>query len=444
MTEASVADIQRVFDVQRTYKWELKRTSAQERKRKLTRLKESVLRHADEVSEALQLDLRKPLEKPLHHEVAGVIADIDDALANLEEWMAPTFVSSSLGIDGVCASINYEPRGVCLVFGPWNFPFLLTLQPLVPLVAAGNCAIVKPNEMAPATGKVVTKILREAFDARDVSVVEGGVSLANALLELPVDHIFFTGSPAIARVVMRAAAKHLSSVTLELGGKCPAVLDETADLKKVAATIGEGRMMNAGQICLCVDHVWVPEGLRDEFVGHLKQFLKERFYTDGRLDKAAFGRIVDGRNLARVKSYLEDAVLRGANVVFGGTVEEEDLTIHPTVLTDVPADATVMQDEIFGPVLPVLSYRAESEITESIRSRGKPLALYVFSGDEAFKERMLAGTSSGGVTVNGWAMQWFESRLPFGGVNESGIGSYHGIYGFREFSHARSIVAAPT
>jgi aldehyde dehydrogenase (NAD+) len=267
--------------------------------------------------------------------------------------------------------------------------------------------------------------------------------LANALLELPFDHIFFTGSPKVARTVMAAAARHLASVTLELGGKCPAIIDETVDLQKVAASIGEARMLNGGQICLCADHAWVPERLRDQFVEQLTTFVRSRYYKEGQLDKGNFCRMVDARNFARVKGYLDDAVSRGAKIAFGGRVEESDLTIHPTALIDVPLDASIMEEEIFGPILPVLTYRDPGEITDFLHRRGKPLAMYLFSDDQRFVDRLLLNSSSGGVTVNGWALHWFEPKLPFGGVNESGIGRYHGVHGFRELSHERAVVGVP-
>lgn len=443
MSDIQFSEIKRVFDLQKQHQWVVKATSADVRKTKLERLKQVLLAHVEDVAEALKQDLRKPREEPMPHELAGVIADIDDALAHLDEWMRPVEIEPSPMLAGTRPVITYEPRGVCLLFGPWNFPFLLVFEPLVPMIAAGNCVIVKPNEMAPATSRLAAKIIREVFDEREVAVFEGDVPLANALLELPFDHIFFTGSPKVARSVMAAAARHLASVTLELGGKCPAIVDETVDLRKVAATIGEGRMSNAGQICLCADHVWIPETLRDEFIEHLSAFVRSRYYANDILDKSNFCRIVDARNLARVKGYLDDALARGAKVALGGQIEEGDLTIHPTVLTDVPLDAAVMQDEIFGPILPVLTYREPREITDFMHRGGKPLAMYMFSNDQAFIDGILLNSSSGGVTVNGWALHWFESKLPFGGVNESGIGRYHGVHGFRELSHERAVVAVP-
>jgi aldehyde dehydrogenase (NAD+) len=432
------ADLQRIFALQREHKWIAKRSSAEDRRKKLLRLREVVQRHSEEVCRALHGDLRKPPAEA-EGEVASVLMDIDDALAHLEEWMSPTEITPAAHFPGAKARVTYEARGVCLLFGPWNFPFQLLFEPLVPIIAAGNCAIAKPNELTPETSAVSAKLIRAAFDERDVAVVEGGVELAQRLLDLPVDHVFFTGSPKVGRTVMQAAAKHLSSVTLELGGKCPAVIHESADLATVAATLVAARCYNAGQVCLCPDIAWIPAALEPIFLAHLAQSIESNLYVGGKLNKAAFGKIVDARNFERVKGYLDDALSRGARLIAGGKVEPEDRTVHPTVLADVPRDAKLMNEEIFGPILPVVSYSSADEVCEFTQRHGKPLAMYIYGNDDRFNESIIQDTSSGGVTINGWATHWFEPQLPFGGVNESGSGSYHGIHGFRELSHARSV-----
>ncbi len=438
MSELEADPMHRVFGLQHRHKWTLKRSSAAERKQRLRRLGQAVAGSADAIRQALHADLRKPVAEAAA-EIASVEADIDDALAHLDEWMEPLEIQPASQFGAAKARVVYEARGICLLFAPWNFPFQLLFEPLVPIIAAGNSAIVKPNELAPATSTVCARIIRQTFDESEVAVFEGGVDVANRLLELPVDHVFFTGSPRVGRSVMGSAAKHLASVTLELGGKCPAILDPTAELSAAAATIATARCYNAGQVCLCPDVVWVPRQLRDEFLSVLESTVRATYYPDGKLDKTSFGRIVDERNLQRLRGYLHDAVEKGAKVAFGGAVEVEDRTVHPTVLIDVPPEAKVLHEEIFGPILPVISYSDPCEITDSIRRGGKPLAMYVFSADPRFVEAILADTSSGGVTVNGWAMHWFEPQLPFGGVNESGIGRYHGVHGFRELSHERAV-----
>ena len=430
--------IAQVFAAQRAHKWAVKNSTAADRKAKLLRLKAAVLANAAAIKAALAVDLRKP-EAEAAGEIGSVEGDINDALEHLDSWMAPVQVTPAPVLQAAGARIVYEARGVCLVFGPWNFPFQLLLEPLVPAIAAGNTAILKPNELAPETSRVSARIIREVFDENEVAVFEGGIDVANELLALPVDHVFFTGSPKVGRVVMAAAARHLASVTLELGGKCPVVLDDTTDVAAAAATIAAARCYNSGQVCLCPDVAWVPAGKRDALVEQLRQSVQAALYKDGKLDKNSFGRMVDRRNFDRVKGYLDDAIARGAKVAFGGTTEAEDLTIHPTVLVDVPPDARIMHEEIFGPILPVVGYDTAADVCAAVQAGGKPLAMYVYSNNPAFVDTILNNTSSGGVTVNGWAMHWFEPQLPFGGVNESGIGRYHGIHGFRELSHERSV-----
>lgn len=438
MSGTHAPEIRRVFELQKDFQWKVKQTSAEQRKLTLQKLKNTILANTDAIRTALQIDMRKP-EAESGYEINGVLGDIDDAIAHLDDWMKPVEIQSSPQLQGTKAVITYEPRGVCLLFGPWNVPFLLLFQPLVPIIAAGNCAIVKPNEMAPETSRISASIIREAFDEKEIAVFEGDVDLANDLLELPFNHIFFTGSPKVGRAVMAAAARHLASVTLELGGKCPAIIDDTADLAQAAAAIGGGRYYNAGQVCLAPDIAWVREDLREDFLANLRKFIDSTFYVDGKLNKHSFGQIVDARNFSRVKGYLDDAMRRGARLAFGGAVEEADRTIYPSVLIDVPLEAAVMSEEIFGPVLVVMTYKNFNEIVEFMRKGSKPLAMYIFSHDQEFVDQVLLNTSSGGVTVNGWAVHYFENRLPFGGINESGIGRYHGIHGFKELSHERAV-----
>jgi len=440
---AGHAEAKRVFDAQQEHRWSAKQTTAQHRKAILQRLRAEVVSSTDEVITALYDDLGRPpgLSRA---EIGAVLLDIDDALAHLDEWMAPTPVTPAAHFGaGAQAEIRYEGKGVVLLFGPWNFPFGLVFEPLVPIIAAGNTCIVKPNELAPATSAVTARIIRSIFDEEHVAVLEGGVDLADTLLGLPVDHVFFTGSPAVGRIVMAKAAAHLASVTLELGGKCPAVVDATANLSKAVQSIAVGKHQNAGQICLSPDHVWVHEDVRDEFTEGYLEWVSANMCTGDSVDRSRLGRLVNKRNFDRVEEYVKDAVRRGATSISPARDVSEDLVVAPTVLLGVDDDSAVMQQEIFGPVLPVMVYRELSTVVESIRQHGKPLAMYIFSENEAVVEKVLAETSSGGVTVNGWALHSADTSLPFGGVGSSGIGRYHGIHGFRELSHARSIFLAP-
>jgi aldehyde dehydrogenase (NAD+) len=430
---------QQVFDLQFEYKWTAKTSSLQSRKAKLSRLRDEVAIRAGDILQALHKDLGKPLGDPFARE--NVLTAIDEAVERLEEWATPSTVEPSPTLGRIAPTVEYEARGVCLIFGPWNMPFQLLLEPLVPAIAAGNTAILHPNELTPGVARISTEIVRAVFEEREVAIVEGGVEVATRLLELPVDHIFFTGSPTVGKIVMRAAADHLTSVTLELGGKCPAIIDGTHDVAQTASLVAVGRHANSGQLCLATDHAWVRRDHLSEFLEHYNAWIDANLYREGQLDPAATAHIVNERNMLRILSYVDDARDRGARIIRGGrrSTVADDL-IEPTIILDAPLDSKIMTEEIFGPVLPVQTYTDLDDLLDCVRRGPKPLAMYVFSDEPSFVDAVLAGTSSGGVTVNGFATHIAESRLPFGGVNNSGTGRYHGIHGFREFSNQRSIV----
>ncbi|MBV7477594.1 aldehyde dehydrogenase family protein [Pseudomonas sp. PDM31] len=432
--------IERLFALQRASRVARKQEGADVRTAKLARLKDAIVARIPQIEQALYEDLRKTPNGGKGGEIASVLGELTTAIAHLEHWMAPKPVAQSSYLPNTAAHIQYEPRGVVLLLGAWNYPFALVMAPLVAIIAAGNSAIIKPNELQPASSKVIAELISSVFEEQDVAVVEGGIEVAESLQELPFDHVFFTGSPAVGKRVMVAAAQHLTTVTLELGGKCPAILDSAYDLKEAAAKVVGGRFNNAGQLCLSVDHVWVPRARHEEFCTLLAAVVEQMFYVNGELNLERLPRIVNTRNFERVLGYVEDARQRGARVLRGGQSEPESLTIHPTLLTDVPLDARIMQEEIFGPLLPVLAYDSLEDVVAQVDSTGKPLAVYIFSHDQAFVDQVLLGTSSGGVTVNHVMMHFVEKNLPFGGVNGSGMGRYHGHAGFLELSNARSVL----
>lgn len=438
MKNPSPADLQRVFDLQSENQWNVKASSAEARKAKLAKLKAAVGAHADEIVAAVQTDTRKPEAEIRVTEVGGVMGNIQMNIDGLDEWMKPRLVQPSANPDDK-AKITYEARGVCLVLGPWNFPLGLTFGPLAAAVAAGNCAMVKLTDLCPATAEIAGKIIREVFDENEVALFEGDVSVAQALLELPFNHIFFTGSPRVGKLVMAAAAKNLASVTLELGGKSPVIVDESADIGKVAADLAQAKQFNGGQACICPDYVFVKKDQRDALTKGFAAKVQENLYTDGKLNKQNIAQIVNKRNFERVKALFDDAVAKGATIAAGGELEAGDLTVHPTMLTGVTPQMKIMQEEIFAPLIPVMTYDSMDEVIGYIEARDKPLALYIYSKDQAMVDKVLARTSSGGVTVNGVFSHYLESQLPFGGVNTSGIGSYHGVFGFKAFSHERAV-----
>jgi len=432
------SEIARVFDLQREHQWDVKATSAEQRKAKLARLKAAVEARADEIVAAVREDTRKPEGEIRVTEVLNVLGNIQLNIDSLEEWMKPTEVTPTR-VQTDKAMIVPEARGVCLILGPWNFPLGLTFGPLAAAVAAGNCCIVKLTDLCPATARVAGKIVRDVFDENEVALFEGEVDVAQALLELPFNHIFFTGSTRVGKIVMAAAAKHLATVTLELGGKSPVIIDEGADIEKIAADLAGAKQFNGGQACICPDYVFVREEQKDRLVEGFKARVAENLYSEGQIKKESIAQIVNPGNFARVKGLFDDAVSQGATVVAGGELEEEDLTVHPTMLTGVTPQMKILQEEIFAPVLPVMTYDNLDKVIEYIEARDKPLALYVYSNNPQNIQKVLDRTSSGGVTVNGVFSHYLENRLPFGGVNGSGMGSYHGHFGFKAFSHERAV-----
>jgi aldehyde dehydrogenase (NAD+) len=433
------AEIERVFALQRAHQWEAKASSAEQRREKLRKLKAAVEAHADEIVAAVKQDTRKPEAEIRVTEVLGVMGNIQTNIDHLEEWMKPVEVVPSQNKNDK-AKIVYEARGVCLILGPWNFPLGLTMGPLAAAIAAGNCCIVKLTDLCPATARVAAKIVKQAFDEKDVALFEGGVDVATALLDQPFDHIFFTGSTRVGKLVMAAAAKHLATVTLELGGKSPVIVDEDADVKKVAADLAAAKQFNGGQACISPDYVFVKESQKGALIEEFRARVKQNLYRDdGGIKKEAIAQIVNDQNFARIKKLFDDAIAKGAKVAVGGTLEQGDRTIHPTLLTNVTPDMQILQEEIFAPIVPVVTYQDLDEVIQHITRRGKPLALYIYSNDQKTIDKVLSRTSSGGVTINGFFSHYLEKQLPFGGVNQSGMGSYHGVFGFKAFSHERAV-----
>jgi len=444
MTSAShTADISkeiaRIFALQQAHQWDVKATTADQRKAKLAKLKAAVEAHADDIVAAVQEDTRKPEAEIRVTEVLNIVGNIQLNIDNLDAWMTPTEITPTRNPDDK-AQIIYEARGVCLVLGPWNFPLGLALGPVAAAVAAGNCCMVKLTDLCPATARVAASIIREVFDENEVALFEGDVSVAQALLELPFNHIFFTGSTRVGKLVMAAAARHLATVTLELGGKSPVIVDAGADVEKIAADLAAAKQFNGGQACICPDYVFVREDQKARLVEGFKANIAKNLYSeDGEIRKDSIAQIVNEGNFARVKSLFDDAVAQGATVAVGGELDETDLTIHPTLLTDVTPQMKILQEEIFAPLLPVMTYDDLDQVIGYIEARDKPLALYMYSDDEANVQKVLGRTSSGGVTINGVFSHYLENKLPFGGVNHSGTGSYHGYFGFKAFSHERAV-----
>ena len=431
--------IQQAFDAQRETAIRLRQSTLAERKDKIRRLRDAVLAHQADIVQAGWDDFRKPPAEVDLTEVLPVVAEANDALRNLKGWMKPAGVWPSRMMIGTKGYMQYEPKGRCLIISPWNYPVNLSLGPLVSAIAAGNTVIIKPSEMTPAASKIIARIVAEVFSPDEVTVIEGDAPVSQALLELPFDHIFFTGSPAIGKVVMAAAAKHLTSVTLELGGKSPTIVDASADLSLAAKSILWAKYTNNGQTCIAPDHLFVHAQVKDAFVQACQAALKA-VYGERSQNSDSLARIVNERHTARVQSLLDDAVARGATVVAGGEVDAADRFIAPTLLEGIPDDAKIMSEEIFGPLLPIITYTDLDAVIARINADPKPLALYIWSRTEDNIRKVMQQTTSGGACINHCVVQFLHGNLPFGGVNNSGIGSGHGHHGFKAFSHERAVV----
>ncbi|HHC29377.1 MAG TPA: aldehyde dehydrogenase family protein [Rhodobacterales bacterium] len=407
------------------------------RREALRALRGAIKRHEAEIIAAIGADFGKPQAEVILTEILPVLIEIDHALRHLRRWMRPRRVRPVFSSLGTSARIRPEPRGLALILSPWNYPFSLAISPLVSALAAGNGAVVKPSELTPATSALTARIVAEALPADLATVIEGGKVTAQALLDLPFDHIFFTGSPEVGRIVMQKAARHLASVTLELGGKSPTIVGPGADVEAAARWIAFGKFANAGQTCIAPDHVFVHESLHQPFVAALRAQLEKTYGTGAASPHLA--RVIDAAHAARLTAMVDEARAGGARLLMGsGTAEGERLA--PTLIEALTPDMALEQEEIFGPVLPILPFRGLSEVIARINARPKPLALYLFETDHAMIERVIAETSSGSVAVNLTVAQYSHPGLPFGGVNASGIGTSHGEHGFRSFSHERAIL----
>lgn len=401
----------------------------------LNRLKRAILERQTEIVQAARADLGRP-EFEGYFEI-GVLSELSYLLKHLKAWVKPRRVGLPLTQLPGSAWVQPEPLGVVLIIGPWNYPFQLLISPLIGAIAAGNCAILKPSEFAPATSEAVAKLVIETFDPQYIAVLEGGVETAQALLAQKFDHIFFTGGTLIGQLVMEAAAKQLTPVTLELGGKSPCIVDRDVNLKVAAKRIVWGKFLNAGQTCVAPDYLLVHEAIQPALMTALQQAIRELF-GDNPSQSPDLARIVNTRQFDRLVSLLQ-----GEEIIVGGETQRATNYIAPTILNNVNWDAPIMQEEIFGPLLPVLTYNTLEDAISQIKARPKPLALYVFTRDQTIQDTVLSSTSSGGVCINDVFLQATIWGLPFGGVGNSGLGAYHGKASFETFSHLKSILKKP-
>lgn len=399
----------------------------------LKTLKQAIIEHTQLFLEALKADLNKPEFEAYATEIL-VYKEIDYAIKNINNWTKPKKVSVSLEFLPASAEIYPEPLGVVLIISPWNYPLQLIISPLVGAIAAGNCAILKPSELAPHTSRVLTSLISKHFDPAYITALEGGVEISQQLLAEKFDHIFFTGGTAVGKIVMEAAAKHLTPVTLELGGKSPCIVDDDINVEQTARRITWGKFLNAGQTCIAPDYLLVDKKIKDNLLAAIQKCLQE-FYGDNPATSPDYARIIHPKHFDRLVKLLKDG-----KIIVGGESNSEESYIAPTVIDKVSSADAVMQEEIFGPILPVIEYSDIGEAIALINSRPKPLALYLFSQNKNLQKRICQETSSGGVCINHTVIQVGVSSLPFGGVGESGIGNYHGKASFDTFSHSKSVL----
>lgn len=414
--------------------------SYQFRKQQLLALKEAVSKHEQEINEALYADLKKSPEEVYATETGLLIAEINEALKNLRRWMKPKRVSTNLANLPSSSRLYHDPLGVVLIISPWNYPFQLLLIPLAGAIAGGNCAVLKPSELAPATQAVIEKIISSIYSPEYISVATGdGAAIIPAMMQsFRFDHIFYTGSMAVGKLIYQKAAAALIPVTLELGGKSPAVIENDADLAVAARRIVQGKFNNAGQTCVAPDYLLVHADIKDRFLEKIEQTLSGFFGADASLSEN-YGKIINEQRFDKLIGYLSQG-----RIIFGGAHNRSELFIAPTMMEGFSPEATILAEEIFGPILPVFTFTGMEEALAIIQRNPNPLSFYVFTKNAGKEKSWIEAVSFGSGCVNNAAWQFINPNIPFGGIGNSGIGAYHGRYSFNTFTHAKPVMKTPT
>ncbi len=433
------SEIEKTFHKHQKRAYSLRQENFRSRLKVLRELERWIHVNKEVIREAVYNDFKKTPEEVAISDIYPVLTEIRKVKRHLKFWVRPKPVRNSLPFWGTSSRVYYEPKGTTLIISPWNYPFMLAVAPLVSSIAAGNTAILKPSELSPHTSSLIKEMVSEVFPEDLVTVFEGGVETSTKLLRLPFDHIFFTGSPAVGEIVMSAAAKNLTSVTLELGGKSPVVIDETANLKDAAEKIAWGKWLNSGQSCVAPDYIIIHYSAKEKFLNYLKLYA-EKLY--GNLEN--YTAIVNEFHYQRLREWLAEAISDGAELVYGGKVDDAVKKMGPTVVADPPPDSHLAKNEIFGPVLPILTYHSIEDPIDYINQRPKPLALYLFTKKKSTIKKMNLNTSAGSMVINDCVLQFGHPELPMGGVNTSGFGKAHGHYGFLAFSNEKSVLKQRT
>ena len=416
----------------------VKNSSKSDRIIKLKKLKKSILNYREEIKSALEKDFKKnPTEVDLT-EIFPVISEINHTINNLGKWMRNQYVKTPITLIGSKSYVKYEAKGVVLIITPWNFPVNLSFISLINAISAGNSVLIKPSEITSETSLIIKKIIENTFNENEVSVVLGGVEVAQDLLKLKFNHILFIGSPTIGKKVMESASKHLSSLTLELGGKSPTIIDKNCNLKSAAKRVIWAKLINNGQVCIAPDYVHVHKDVKEEFIKHLISNIK-KLYTKDSFQSSSYCRIVNNHHFKRLKGLIDNAVKNDSKILYGGKLKSPDNFIEPTIIENVSTNSNIYNEEIFGPILPIFTYEKIDDVITFINEKEKPLALYIFSRNNRNINKILDETSSGGVCINHNTLHYSNYNLPFGGINNSGFGRCHGEYGFKELSNKKSV-----
>ncbi|TXD82413.1 aldehyde dehydrogenase family protein [Subsaximicrobium wynnwilliamsii] len=444
MTDFSDNPFIELFKSQEQHQFLIGNATYKQRITKLKALRKAVEHtYKQEIRDALYKDFKKPSLEVDLTEIYPIVDEIKFVSKHLKSWLKKQKVETPMALLGSSSWIKNEPKGVCLIISPWNFPINLTFGPLVSAIAAGNTVIIKPSEMTPNASAIMAKIVNRVFDEHEVALVEGEVEVSTQLLKLPFNHIFFTGSPQVGKIVMEAASKNLSSVTLELGGKSPVIVDDSSNIDKAVQRICFGKFVNAGQTCIAPDYVFVNASVKDAFVTSFKKQIKE-WYGEDISKSESFSRIVNQKHFKRLQSYIDDAQANQTEIFRGGASDEKDNFIAPTLVLNPGDDSKLMQNEIFGPILPVKTYVNIKEAVHYINQKEKPLALYIFSKNKQNTNYIINNTRAGGTCINHNLLQYLNHNLPFGGSNNSGIGKSHGYFGFLEFINQRAVLKQHT
>ena len=420
----------------------LRKSALFERKQKLKKVKKWIRANESHIIKALYDDFKKSPEEVRIAEIKPVISEINDALKNLRDWAAPQRVKTPLYLLGSKSHIISQPKGLNLIIAPWNFPFNLTIVPMISAITAGNCAVLKPSELTPNCEQLIVRMIAELFSPEEITVIAGGVEETTQLLDLKWDHIFFTGSPQVGKIVMKAASNYLTPVTLELGGKNPVIVDKTANLKDTAQKLIWGKLINNGQSCVSPNYVLVHTKIKAKLIVELeKAFAKMYGQTKEEIESNnALTRVVNKGHFKRITALIDNSIKQGANVIIGNHTNSDDNYISPTILDNITAKSAIFKDEIFGPVLPLMEFQSIDEALSIINKEEAPLALYIFSSSKKNTKNIINNTSAGTTAINETTIQFIHGNLPFGGNGHSGIGRSHGKYGFNAFSNERAIL----